>query len=465
MTRHVFIPGLTAVQRAELAVLSQTDDVEFHDLLDTHRLLESDDVDLEELLAAARAELDQAGVPVGAIIAHWDFPTSVLVPILAAERGLPAPALSAVLRCEHKYWSRLEQRASIPECTPGFAVFDPCDRDAARRVEDLRFPLFVKPVKSFSSQLSAVVHDLEEFEQVRVDMEARGNRLGGALDRAMERVELPPELDGIPGTAAMAEELAEGHQYAIEGSVHAGHVVVHGSFDMLMHPRTHRLQRLILPSSAPGHVLSAMIDASERYLAQVGFDDGCFNAEFLWDPELDQLRIVEVNTRMSQSHSDLFAKVDGLSNHAVALDVAMGVPPRTTARRGRFAVAEQIHISTERSGTVRSAPGRDELLALREQFPDTIVEFLVRTGDELGGGVFEHGGVHDLAIVYHGAADRPTLDRQHDIIHERLTAATVIRAQPEVDPGPPERAPRTPQTPSDPDRSPTVPGPTAAGAA
>lgn len=426
MTRHVYIPGLTAVQRAELAVLAQTDDVEFHDLLDTHRLLETEDVDLDELLAAARAELEAAEAPVDAIIAHWDFPTSVLVPILAAEHGLPAPPLSAVLRCEHKYWSRLEQHASIPDCTPGFAVFDPCDRDAGRAVADLSFPLFVKPVKSFSSQLSAVVHDLDEFEQVRADMEQRGNRLGGALDRALERVELPPELDGIPGTAAMAEELAVGHQYAVEGSVHAGQVAIHGSFDMLMDPRTHRLQRLILPASAPGHVLDWMIDACERYLDRVGFDDGCFNAEFLWEAEHDRLRVVEFNTRMSQSHSDLFAKVDGLSNHAVALDVATGSAPRSTPRRGRFAVAEQIHVSTDRAGTVRATPGRDELLALREQFPDTIVEFLVRTGDELGGGVFEHGGVHDLAIVYHGAPDRPTLDRQHDIIWERLAAATVI---------------------------------------
>lgn len=426
MTSHVFVLGLTATQRAELAVLSQTDDVEFHGLLDVERLLDTPRCDLDELLEQALDEIESRGIEPDGFIAHWDFPTSVLAPMLAAHHGLPGPSLEAVLRCEHKLWSRTAQRESVPECTPGFAVFDPDDPDALTALDGLRFPVFVKPVKSYSSQLTARIDDAEAFERFRRRLAQTGNRLGGAFQQALDRVQLPPEIAEVPAGAALAEEVVTGHQYAPEGSVHGGQVRFHGTFDMLMHPTSNRLQRLVLPTSAPTEVQERMHDVAERYLAHVGFDDGCFNVEFRWDPETDALRLIEINTRMSQSHSDLFAKVDGLSNHAVALDVATGSPPRAPQGQGAFAVAEQLHVSTDRGGTVRSVPGRDEVLAIRERYPDTLVEVLVREGQTLGEGVFEDGGIHDLAIVYHGAADRRTLDRQHDDLVARLLAATAI---------------------------------------
>ena len=43
----------------------------------------------------------------------------------------------------------------------------------------------------------------------------------------------------------------------------------------------------------------------------LGFDNGQFNIELVYNPEADTVHIVEINPRMSSQFADLFEKVDG----------------------------------------------------------------------------------------------------------------------------------------------------------
>ncbi|MFD2435591.1 hypothetical protein [Modicisalibacter luteus] len=131
MKRNVFIPALEELQRIELETLRNADDLSIHGLLDIPTLVEPTNLSFNKVLIQARQqlnELKQFTGSVDAIIAHWDFPTSVLVPILCREFGIPAPPLESVLKCEHKYWSRLEQQKVIPEMVPAFAPSTPSPR-------------------------------------------------------------------------------------------------------------------------------------------------------------------------------------------------------------------------------------------------------------------------------------------------------------------------------------------------
>src|SRR5690606_20339855 len=67
------------------------------------------------LFDAAVSQLDEFPGPIDAIVSYWDFPSSVLHVLLCEHYGLPGPSLESVVKCEHKYWSRLEQRESIDE--------------------------------------------------------------------------------------------------------------------------------------------------------------------------------------------------------------------------------------------------------------------------------------------------------------------------------------------------------------
>lgn len=354
------------------------------------------------------------------IVAHWDFPTSVLAPVLAAERGLPAPTLRSVLKCEHKAWSRLEQRESVPECVPGFSVFDPFDDNALDSI-DLTFPFWVKPIKSHSSQLGFEITSAEEFAAALEQIRAEIGRVGDAFDEVLSMVELPPELKGVGGSMCLAEDIITGIQVAPEGTMFNGEYRIHGIFDMRKDEAGHSFDRLDYPArSVPEEVQQRMIDLSERYLRHIEFDNGCFNTEFMWDEKKGSLSLIEVNTRISQSHSDLFVKVDGTSNHEVAIDIALGRKPRIEPRRGRFDVAAQCHIGHYSDGVVRSVPGEEDIARVHDQIPDTVVDIKVKVGDRLSELPNQDGYRTVLATLYIGASDVGGLEKSFDWASELL---------------------------------------------
>ncbi len=64
------------------------------------------------------------GGPAG-VTSFFDFPGTMIAAILAERFGLPGPPLESLFKCEHKYWSRLEQAAIAAEHVPRFAAVDP----------------------------------------------------------------------------------------------------------------------------------------------------------------------------------------------------------------------------------------------------------------------------------------------------------------------------------------------------
>ncbi|UGT59807.1 ATP-grasp domain-containing protein [Nocardia asteroides] len=412
MTKSVVVPALTDLQREELGTVEVPGGLRVHGLLDYATLIAAEEYDFDALLTRARTELDAIG-EVDALIAHWDFPTSVLVPILAAERGLPTPSLESVLATEHKLWSRVLQRESVPECVPAFAAFDPFDPDALAAI-DLPFPFWVKPIKSHSSQLGFEVRGAADFTAAVERIRAEIGRIADPFDQALSRVEVPDRVRVAGGRTCLAEQIVTGVQAAPEGSMFRGEYRVHGVFDMRKDEAGRSFDHLDYPArTVPDRVRQRMVDLTERYLRHVGFDNGCFNSEWMWDAETDRLWLIEVNTRISQSHSDLFAKVDGVSNHAVAIDVALGVPPRFPHGDGPFAVAAQCMVPRYEDGIVTRVPDGDEVAALRRRFPDTVVKVDVRVGDRLSELPNQDSYRYKLATLYLGAGDHDELERRY----------------------------------------------------
>lgn len=407
--QNVFVLGLTDWQRAELETIPLAESLTFHDLLDEPTLVEADTYDLAGLLERARAQLADFDGTVDAIIAHWDFPTSVLAPSLAAERGIAAPSLTSVLTFEHKYWSRLAQRECVPEVVPGFAAFDPFADDPLAQI-DLEFPFWIKPIKSHSSQLGFAIEDRAGFEAAIEEIRAEIGRVGEAFDEALAMVDLPAEVAGIGGNHCLAEQIISGVQAAPEGSMFRGEFIVHGLVDMHREDDGPSFDRLDYPAATvPAAVQERMTAITEELIRHVGFDDGCFNAEFMWDPDTDALWLIEVNTRISQSHSDLFSKVDGASNHEFAIDIALGRRPRPGARQGRFGAAAKCFLTRDRDGVVQAVPTAADIERVREKFPETVFTPAVAVGDRLSALPNQDPYRYVLGEVYLGAADAEAL--------------------------------------------------------
>lgn len=420
MSKNVFVLGLTEMQLHELETLEDAEHLSFHDLIGYAPLIEPDEFVFGDLLEKGRAELDAFDGSVDAIIAHWDFPTSLLAPILAAERGIPAPSLTSLLKCEHKYWSRLEQAASVPDHVPRFAAFDPFADDVRDQI-GLEFPFWVKPIKSHSSQLGFRIADDEDLARAVRELRDGVVDVGTAFDEVMAMVDLPTEIAELGGTACLAEEILVGRQTAPEGSMARGRFGVHGVFDMHDDERGESIVALDYPASKiPRWVQDRMAEVSERFLRHIGFDDGCFNVEFLWDSERDRLGIIEVNTRISQSHSDLFAKVDGVSNHQIALDVALGMEPRIPDGKGTYEVASKCIILHRDDGVVTRVPSEQELAELERRFPETVFNIKVEPGDRLADLPHQDSYNYGLGDVYLGGADPEDLERRWQALSSAL---------------------------------------------
>lgn len=154
--KNIFVVGLEPFNLRLLQAVRHTDDYRFHALLDYDEIAAARRFDMEALLDKARAILRAFPEAIDAIVGYWDFPTILMMPILRREFGLKGPTLESVLRCEHKYWSRIEQAKVVPEHVPGFALVDPFDENAVDNI-DLAYPFWIKPIKAHSSLLGFLV--------------------------------------------------------------------------------------------------------------------------------------------------------------------------------------------------------------------------------------------------------------------------------------------------------------------
>lgn len=408
--KNVFILGLDSFQQDLLQSLRDVDGYAFHGLLDFETVVRPATYAFNDLLQSARHQLRAFPGTVDAVIAHWDFPTSILAPILCREHGIPAPSLESVLKCEHKLWSRLEQQRAIPAHIPRFTGFDPFDARALDNI-GLAFPFWIKPVKSFSSQLGFMIRNRDDFECAVQRIRSGIGRVGNAFDEVLRLSTLPLAIRQTSGRTCIAEEIIYGVQAAPEGSMSRGEFNVHGVIDMEKDPSGRSFDRLVYPSRLPARVQRRMAGICERLLRHIGFDNGCFNAEFMWDRARDSLVLVEVNCRISQSHSDLFVKVDGVTNHQVAMDVAMGARPTMPRRGGPFRIAAKCLIPHDMDGVVMDIPDDQALQRIGESFPGTRVRLDVLPGMRLSTMPNQDSYRYVLGAVYIGANDRRQLQR------------------------------------------------------
>lgn len=412
MKKKIYVLGLLDWQRKELETIHEADQYEFISLLTKHELVE-EYAGFDDLLDRCRRQIERDGKPDG-IVCHWDFPSSCITPLLAKEYGIRAPSLAAVLRCEHKYWARLEQQEAVPECTPAFQALDPFASDAASSLR-MEFPVWLKPVKGFSSMLSFMVKNQEDLENALSEMRESIGDVGKPFEEALRHADLPEEVRDVSGTHALAEEVMSGIQFAPEGYVQDGEVHLHGMFDMLLEQGGKDLLGLRYPADLPQALEKRANDAARRIIERVDFHDGCFNVEFRYDEAKDKLWIIEVNPRISQSHSALFRRVDGMSNYEIAVSVALRQTPHFPQDEGPNQVAAKLSLEKLDDAEVTRVPDADELEKLEKEY-DAFIQIGVQKGDRLSELPRQPSYAYHVGDVFIGADSKEHLmERYRDI--------------------------------------------------
>jgi hypothetical protein len=415
----VFVLGLDDLNREVLERLPLASELRFHQLLTVERLQHGEDIPLRSLLEEATARLDAFDGPIDAIVGYWDFPVSSMVPLLARRYGVRAAPLESVLRCEHKYWSRLVQAEVAPEACPRFALVDPDDPDAGPPT-DVPTPYWLKPVKSFSSGLAYRIEDEQDFREALAGIREGIGRVGEPFSHVLGQADLPPEIAEIGGAVCVAEEEARGMQVTIEGYAVDGEVHVYGAFDSISFEHVPSFLRFQYPSRLPTDVTQRMADISRRVIAASGLEPSTFNVEFFWHAETDALTLLEINPRHSQSHAKLVAAVDGVANHQIMVDLALGREPVLPTGDGVYDVAAKWFLKHFDDATVTRVPTAEEMAALEEELGATTIDLVVREGDRLSELHDQDSYSYKLANIYIAAADEAELQAKFDRCSEAL---------------------------------------------
>lgn len=419
MSKNIFIIGADWFNMQKVRKVEIDAEFKLHELLSFDEVKGKGFYPVEECLAKAKERLQEFDGSIDAIIGYWDFPVTTIVPILCREYGLPSPSLESVLRCEHKYWSRLEQRKVIPDMTPRFDVVDPFD-DAAVNAIDVPFPFWIKPVKGTDSLLAFKVRNRRELDHAIDRIRARIDRIGRPFDQILAHADLPPEIAGIGGHHCIIEESVGGRQCTIEGYVFGGEPLHHGIIDSINYPKRSSFLRYQYPSILPKRVKSRISEATNRLLPHLGYDNATYNVEYFYQPKSEQLTLLEINPRLSQSHADMFEKVDGASNFQIMLELALGREPDFPLRRGRYGCAAKFHVRVFEDGIVSHAPDASDIQRIEQEFPETRIELKVRQGTRLSEMLEQDSYSYDIAHVHTGARDRKALLEKYNHILEAL---------------------------------------------
>ncbi|MGX1881529.1 ATP-grasp domain-containing protein [Streptomyces sp. NPDC055287] len=409
--KNIFVIGLDDANLPTLRAVPYAQDYEFHPLL-TIEELQHGEVSVAELFDKARKVLDGFDGSIDAIVGYWDFPVSTLVPMLSERYGTRSTGLESVVKCEHKYWSRLEQQKVVDE-HPRFGRVD-LESDEPRAPEGVRFPMWLKPALSYSSELAFGVKDQQEFEEAVEAIRKGVARVGRPFEYVLDRLDLPEEMAGVGGQVCLAEEALSGIQVAVEGYVHNGDVTVYGVLDSINYPDSSSFLRHQYPSALPDPVIRRLHDVSERVMRQIGMDAATFSIEYFYDPQTDAINLLEINPRHSQSHAELFEYVDGVPNHHCMLNLALGKDPALPHRAGPYAVAAKWYYRWFADGAARQVPTADDIARIEREIPGVRVDVVPEEGQRLSETPQQDSYSYELAHIFTGGDSEKELREKYD---------------------------------------------------
>lgn len=421
MTKNIFVLGADEFNLAQMRALPGAEHYRFHPLFYHSEIKAGPIIPVQRLYEEALERLHTFPGRIDAIVGYWDFPVSTLLPLLCRDAGLPAPSLEAVLKCEHKFWSRLQQRDSVPEFIPDFCAVDPFAPDAQAQIP-LGYPFWIKPVKAASSHLAFRVRNRNELAHALGEIRANIRRFAEPFNYLLQFADLPEAVAGIDGNHCIVEGvISQGRQCTLEGYVYRGGVCVYGAVDSVREGR-HRscFARYQYPSTIPRRIQQRMVEVTRRFLTHIGFDNGPFNIEFYWDGAADRIWLLEVNTRISKSHCPLFRHVDGVSHHKVMLDLALGRQPDFPQRRGRWRCAAKFMWRVYEDAMVIRVPTASELAAIGARYPDCEIQLHIHAGMRLSQLRDQDSYSYEIAAIFLGGRSQRELLQKYREIQQAL---------------------------------------------
>ena len=193
--------------------------------------------------------------------------------------------------------------------------------------------------------------------------------------------------------ALIAEEVLTGRQVTLKGYVSGTDVQSIAIVDSIMYGQTLSFRYFGYPSAFVSRkVATRMLDIAARVMTVIGFQDGVFNIEFMYNEDLDTVHIIEINPRMCAQFADMMEAVTGVNTYETLFALAAGDEPLPGVG-GPYEVAASFALRSFRDAVVEAAPNDATLATLQQLFPVTAVQSFYQVGDLLSDSDFEFDGI------------------------------------------------------------------------
>jgi len=351
------------------------------------------------------------------VMSSSDYPGATVAAAVASRLGLPGARPATVLRCSHKYYSRLAQREAVPEATAAFDLVDPRKPDAG--APELAFPCFLKPVKGAFSILSERIETPDALRGflARPAVAEFVDHYMGVFNRLVAGL---TDFE-INGEWFLAEELLHGTQVTVEGWARDGQVELLGVVDSVLHPGRPCFARFDYPSALRPEIVEKMLDVARRVVSHLGLSHTLFNIEMIYAAATDRVTIVEINPRMCGQFADLYEKVDGVNSYLLALALAAGDPlPGPAPSAAGAATAASFPLRIFAPSRVLAAPDEARVAMAEASAPGTLVWNECSSGQTLDRFEDEDGHSSRYCVVNLGAPSRRELLARLASVEERL---------------------------------------------
>ncbi|WP_290650959.1 ATP-grasp domain-containing protein [Aquisalimonas sp.] len=416
--KSIFVVGADAPNMERLRRLPQAKECDFLAALELDEIRGVESFDVPALTEKAASRMAEHHGSVDGVVAFYDFPASTILPILVDRFALPGPRLESVLKCEHKYWGRLEQLEVAPDHVPQFRAFDPC---AVHRRGDMPLspPFWIKPVKSFRSYLGFLVNDERDFRAYSDEICRHVDYIIAPFREMLRAHHMPAEIADMDETC-LAESLISGAQCTLEGYVYQGEVVLYGIVDSVRAADRSSFSRYQYPSSLPQTVQHRMANITRRVIERIALDNACFDIEYFWDQATDNIWLLEINPRLSQSHGEIFELVHGVSHQTHMVDIALGRKPQPLPNDGPYEMAANCHLRAFEDSRVQRVPDKDELRRISERIPGVTVRLYVEQGQTLSELENQDSYSFEVGSIFVGGRDELDILEKYDSALEQL---------------------------------------------
>jgi hypothetical protein len=385
MKRILVICPLTRDKR-ELALLDHSHKMIFHhfsldDSPDRAALADEEITNQIDLLTQFIRENN-----IGGLMSTTDDLGVLLKAIMAQKYNLPGPCPRIVAHQQHKYYARLAHQKIIPEATPAFALLHENEKCP------LPFPVFVKPVRGNFSRGSQAVHSMQALVKAYQDAYACSNA------HPWFNV-AQPYLPDNSNSIVLVEALCVGVQCTVEGFVHDKNITMLGIIDSVMFPGTISFKQFDYPSQLSPSVQQRILAIAYRLVEGLGFDNGCFNIECMYNPNEDTIHVIEMNPRLASQFADLYEKVDGFNSYEILLAIATGQMPQITFKKGKFSHAASCVLRVFQDHLIVKMPKENVLHTIYSTYPEARIELFGKEGQKLSelcqdGKSFRYGLIH-----------------------------------------------------------------------